>query len=167
MHAGPVGSNLFGLIVYFEKVPRAHRKCIIIIRFLPFFFFHLLNYFEIHLRGVTTPIREHCFVFFLLYKTINSHEEMATMSVYQCNVLQDSVSVCFLKKKRKRKCYFQRTCLTFLPFVLYIHSAWTVLQSKQSCFFWIWFLFFTQFTPAVQQQWLSSLPFWQPVSLNN
>lgn len=65
-----------------------------------FLFFHLSNYFEIHLRGVTTPIREHCFVFFLLYKTINSHEEMATMSVYQCNVLQDSVSVCFLFWKR-------------------------------------------------------------------
>lgn len=78
---------------------------------------------------------------FLLYKTIDSNEEMATMSVYQCNVLQ--YSFFFFKEKNKKQMLFSKNVSYFLPFVLYIHSAWMVLQSKQSCLFLFYFIFYT------------------------
>lgn len=82
------------------------------------------------------------------------------------NVMYYSTAFFFLKKKTKNKCYFQRTCLTFcLLCCTYILPEWSCRANKAAYFYFI--LFFTQFTPAVQEQCLSSLPFWQPVPLNN
>lgn len=74
------------------KVQSAHRKCII--RFLPFWL--LWNPSDI--CSYATKRTLICFSFWgkktavsLVYKkNINSHEEMATVSVYRCNVLQYS-----------------------------------------------------------------------------
>lgn len=49
---------------------------------------------------------------FLLYKTIDSNEEMATMSVYQCNVLQYSFFF-FKRKKQKTNVIFKERVLLF------------------------------------------------------
>lgn len=63
--------------------------------------------------------------FVSLVQNINSHEEVATVSVYQCNVLQYS----FLSLFSKNVSYF-------LPFVLYIILLeWSCRANKAALFF--------------------------------
>lgn len=55
------------------------------------------------------------------------------------NVMYYSTAFFFFFKRKQM--LFSKNVSYFLPFVLYIYSAWMVLQSKQSCLFFILFYF--------------------------
>lgn len=161
--------NLFWLIVYFEKVPRAHRKCII--RFLPFFFFLI---FKFTLKSICDVFWRHIgstafcyFVFFpaskclfLLYKTINPNEDMATMSVYQCNVLQYCVFLfCWVFFKDKTNIFKELFCLLCCTYILLERSC----RANKAAYFYFLHSSHLLFNNSD----FHLCHFWQPVPLNN
>lgn len=102
------------------KVLNAHRKCI---RFLPF-----LSILK-SIRYVLTPWRGHWF--FLQANVCFSCKKTSWrngISVHQCNVFQYSFFLHFVFRKE--------TCLTFLPFLLYIFLLeWSCRANKAALFF--------------------------------
>jgi len=107
------------------KVPSAHWKCII--RFLPFWL--LWNPSNICSYAVKRALLFCKQTFVSLVQNVKSHEEMATVSVYQCNVLQYSI---FLFSKERVLLFCLLCCAYFclkgpaeqtkLLYFLHIHT---------------------------------------------
>lgn len=135
--------NLFWLIVYFEKVPRAHRKCII--RFLPFS--HLLKLLWNPSARCSYAMKRAPLPLFLQANVCFSCIKPSTlMKKWQqwvfINVMYYSTAF-FLRKKQKTNVIFKERVLLFcLLCCTYILLEWSCRANK-AAYFYFYFIFYT------------------------